>query len=212
MTKISFVYFDVGGVAIKDFSDSPKWEQMMVEMGLNQYDQAEIDTIFDTYEDDICIGKRHVDTLVPIYCDKYHLKLDPNYSMLNYFLDHFEINSELWPIVDKLKSTTKVGLLTDQYLGMLDGIFKRNILPPVEWDVIIDSSVEGVKKPMPEIYQLATTRAGVAPAEILYIDNREKNLVPARELGWQTYLYDSSNYDQANADLAAFLNLQPPGL
>lgn len=33
MSKISFVYFDVGGVMIQDFSDSPKWEGMMDVMG-----------------------------------------------------------------------------------------------------------------------------------------------------------------------------------
>lgn len=98
------------------------------------------------------------------------------------------------------------------YKGMRTYMLERGLFPNISWDVILDSSELGLKKPMPEIYQLATTRSGAAPSEILFIDNREKNLVPARQLGWQTFLYDSSNYDQSNAKLATFLNLQLPGL
>ena len=125
--------------------------------------------------------------------------------MRRYFIDHFDPNPGLWPIITKLKSVVKIGLLTDQYPGMLDQIFAKNILPPVTWDAIVDSTKVGYRKPAPEIYALAEKKAGVAGSEILFIDNREKNLVPARARGWQTFFYDSRDYAKANQDLAAFV-------
>lgn len=205
MSPISFVYFDVGGVAIKDFSDSPKWVEMLSFMGLPGNHIKKIDSLYDRYEDDICIGKRHVDTLVPIYKNKYQLTIPDDFSMQKYFIDHFDPNPGIQDLVNQLTSKVKMGLLTDQYPGMLEEVFSRHILPNYSWDAVVNSSVVGLRKPWPEIYELAQQRAGVPGEEIFFIDNREKNLVPARHLGWQTFLYDSSNYSQANQDLADFI-------
>lgn len=202
MAKITFIYFDVGGVAIKDFSDTLKWDKMVdSKLGIPQKSRADFDQIYDKYEDDICRGKIAVDDIVPYIKASYNPNLSDNFSLLTYFIDNFEKNDDLWKIVESLNPQIKLGLLTDQYLGMLDGIFAKNLIPTREWAAVIDSSIEGVRKPMPEIYKLAQDRAGVPPEEILFIDNRSKNLVVPKEMGWQTYLYDSSNYDQANQDL-----------
>lgn len=127
--------------------------------------------------------------------------------MQSYFIDHFQSNPGILSIVTKLHQISKIGLLTAIYPQMLNEIFRRQLIPQSIWDVVIDSSVEHLTKPMPEIYDLAQSRAGVPAEEILFIDNREKNLVIPRKLGWQTFLYDSSNYDQANKDLSVFLQL-----
>jgi len=88
---------------------------------------------------------------------------------------------------------------------MMDEAMAKKLFPPVIWDSIIDSTKVGCRKPMPEIYDIAEQKAGVAASEILFIDNREKNLVPARARGWQTYLYDSKDYNTSNQKLADFL-------
>lgn len=211
MTKTSFIYFDVGGVAIKDFSDTPKWGQMFLELGFGD-SAVQAKEIYSQYDDEICLGKMAVDDLIPIYREELKLALPDNLDFLQSFVDRFNKNDGLQPIIDQLVSKVRLGLLTDMYLDMLNRIKAKGILPVAPWDQVIDSSVEKLRKPMPAIYALAQNRAKVPSQEILFIDNREKNLVPARQLGWQTFLYDSSNYDQSNAELATFLNLQLPGL
>jgi len=191
---------------IQDFSDSPKWQNMMDVMGIPIESRAEFDKYYHTLDTKFCLGE-HEDNYLPQMSAQFNLKLPDGFSMRGYFIDHFDQNAALWPVVLKLKKTTKVGLLTDQYPGMLKQIQEKNLFPPVEWDVVIDSTQVGCRKPAPEIYKIAQEKAGVAASEIFFIDNREKNLVPARELGWQTFLYDSKNYDHANQDLAKFLNL-----
>lgn len=205
MSKISFIYLDVGGVAIKDFSDTPKWDKLISEaLGIPLDLRDDFDQIFDKYEDDICKGKIEVDAIQPYLKERFGAMIPDHFSMLDYMLDHFEKNDEMWKVVKQLDSSIPIGLLTDQYLGMFRGINDRDLLPKQDFATIVDSSVVGYRKPMIEIYHIAQERTKVPANEILFIDNRQKNLNPAIRLGWQTYLYDSSDYVQANKDLAAF--------
>ena len=204
MSKISFIYFDVGGVAIKDFSDTNKWNLMMDAMGVPTDRRDEFNHIYKEYDDRICLGL-DIDEVMAVFIEKLNLKLRKDFSMLSYFVDHFEKNLGLWPIIDKIKEKVRVGLLTDMYPRMLDMITSKKLLPPFTWSSIVDSSVEKVRKPMPEIFALAASRAQTDPQEILFIDNRAWNIEGAQKARWQTFLYDSSDYDQANKDLANFI-------
>ncbi len=58
------------------------------------------------------------------------------------------------------------------------------------FDVFIESSVEGMRKPDPRIYQLACARLGVEPREAVFLDDIGANLKPARELGLTTIKVD----------------------
>jgi putative hydrolase of the HAD superfamily len=54
------------------------------------------------------------------------------------------------------------------------------------FDVVVDSSEVGCRKPESEIYALTTARVGVEPAEIVYLDDFAANLVGAAAAGWRT--------------------------
>lgn len=60
------------------------------------------------------------------------------------------------------------------------------------FDVVVESSVEGIRKPEPAIYPLTLERLSraaareIAPTEVGYLDDLGPNLKPARALGWQT--------------------------
>lgn len=51
------------------------------------------------------------------------------------------------------------------------------------FDGVVISGNEGMRKPAPEIYILGAERAGVAPAECIFVDDLHFNLDPALELG-----------------------------
>lgn len=155
-------------------------------------------------DDYICLGLP-IDQWLREIQDQVGIKVDDGFSLLKYFVDNFSANYEIWKTLEPALDKVRVGLLTDQYPGMLDEIINAKLFPDIKWESIIDSSVEKVRKPMSEIYELAQKKAGVPDSEILFIDNREKNLAPARDRGWQTFLYDSRNYDQANKDLSEYL-------
>ena len=54
------------------------------------------------------------------------------------------------------------------------------------FDVFIESSVEGLRKPDPEIYRLACDRVSVTPDRTIFLDDIGANLKPARALGMTT--------------------------
>src|SRR5579862_7419287 len=63
----------------------------------------------------------------------------------------------------------------------------RNLFPVDElFDVIVDSSKVGLRKPDPAIYQLTCERLGVTPERCLFIDDLLCNVEAASALGMQT--------------------------
>ena len=57
------------------------------------------------------------------------------------------------------------------------------------FDCIIDSGVIGISKPDAGIYLEATSRLGCAPEECLFVDNKLENVIGARALGMEAFLY-----------------------
>lgn len=201
---ISFVYFDVGGVTIKDLSSGGKWEKLQYDLGIDPNKRPNLNSIWKEYESQVNLNL-DVDELVPILKNELKLDLPDNYSILDEFINRFEPNPSIWSIVEKCKSFAKVGLLTNMHPRMFEKIKEAGLLPQFDWDVVIDSSVEMVAKPDLRIYQLAETRADVPGQEILFVDNLEKNLLPAASLNWKTFWYDSSDYDNSSKQLMKFI-------
>ncbi len=54
------------------------------------------------------------------------------------------------------------------------------------FDVVVESSKIGVRKPEPAFYALACELLGVEPAECVFLDDLGINLKPAREMGMTT--------------------------
>ena len=54
------------------------------------------------------------------------------------------------------------------------------------FDVFVESSVVGMRKPDPRIYQLACRELGVEPSRAAFLDDIGSNLKPARALGMAT--------------------------
>ena len=54
------------------------------------------------------------------------------------------------------------------------------------FDMVVESSVEGVRKPQPRIYEIACERLGVAPRHTVFLDDLGINLKPARAMGMTT--------------------------
>lgn len=189
---ISFVFFDVGGVALLDYSASNKWAEMKYDLGLRGNNLGIFDQIWKKHEYEYCIDF-DVDRLIPIIEKECGIKLPKNYSMLQDFVDRFEANRSIWPVVEKIRKKYRIGLLTDQFPRMFDAIVKQKILPPVKWDVIIDSTKVGHQKPERQIFEIAEKRSHAKKSEILFIDNNPDNVAGAKDFGWQTFFYDSTD-------------------
>lgn len=90
--------------------------------------------------------------------------------------------------LDKIRqihaSDLKMALLTN---------LNRDFRPTLEaemdlslFDAVIDSAVEGTRKPEQRIYEIVEERLGVTGESIVYLDDFEHNLGPAQDRGWTT--------------------------
>ena len=73
------------------------------------------------------------------------------------------------------------------------------------FDVVIESSLVGKRKPEPDFYQLALQRLQIDPRQAVYLDDLGINLKPARALGMTTIKVESPK--QALAELEAVLGV-----
>jgi len=89
--------------------------------------------------------------------------------------------------------------LTNNWSGEGDG---TGVLRP-HFDVFVESSVVGLRKPDPRIYEHACRELGIAPREAVFLDDIGSNLKTARQLGMTTIKVDAP--ERALAELEAIL-------
>lgn len=121
-----------------------------------------------------------------------------------------ELRPEMVKALKIVKQRVKIGCITNNVstgegasmaknparAAMMDDVLSL-------FDVVIESSKLGIRKPDPRIYQIACKEIGVAPENAAFLDDLGVNLKPARNLGMYTIKVLST--DQALTDLEALL-------
>jgi putative hydrolase of the HAD superfamily len=115
------------------------------------------------------------------------------------------------PMVDAVRrchEVFKTGLLTNNFV--LPGREGRGGSAHAEvlalFDVIVESSVVGFRKPDPAFYTLACERLGIEPEQAVFLDDLGVNLKPARALGMTTIKVETT--EQALQELAKVTGLE----
>jgi len=84
--------------------------------------------------------------------------------------------------VDRLRAARlKVGAVTNNWATMREA----RVAP--HFEVLVESCVEGLRKPEPAIFERALNRLGVTAQETLMLDDIGPNLKTARALGMETF-------------------------
>lgn len=99
----------------------------------------------------------------------------------------------------------RTAIITNNIREFSDGW--RSLLPVDElFDLIVDSSKEGIRKPDPAIFELTLQRLGELPPECtLFIDDFEANIEAANLLGMRT-IHVKEDISVAIAELDMFLS------
>lgn len=104
----------------------------------------------------------------------------------------FSFHSEMVDFVKRLKEKgLKTAVLSNVVEFQAEIIKKHNGYSG--FDVVVLSYEEKLEKPEPDIYLLVIKRLGVKPEECIFIDDKEKNLTPAKNLGMKIVLAKNSN-------------------
>jgi putative hydrolase of the HAD superfamily len=110
-----------------------------------------------------------------------------------------EVRPAMVDAVRRCHGTLRTGLLTNNFVAMNGDGPVGQLLEL--FDVVIESSRVGIRKPEPEFYELACERLDVKPEEAVFLDDLGVNLKPAKAMGMTTIKV--TDPDTAIADLEA---------
>jgi putative hydrolase of the HAD superfamily len=101
-----------------------------------------------------------------------------------------------------LRPRYRTAILSNSFLGAREQEEKRYGFTSMV-DLAIYSHEEGMHKPDPRIFTLASERLGIPPAEIVFLDDLPENVDAARACGFWAILFTSTS--QAVSDIEALL-------
>ncbi|MGZ3676326.1 MAG: HAD-IA family hydrolase, partial [Ktedonobacterales bacterium] len=113
-----------------------------------------------------------------------------------------ELNSEMAAYFRGLRPRYRTALLSNSFVGARRREQERFHFEEMT-DLIIYSHEEGIAKPDPRIFELTCERLGVEAGEIVFLDDAERSVIAARELGIHAILFRETA--QAIADVTACL-------
>lgn len=184
-TGVRFVYFDINGCLVRFFHKA--FTKLSIETGVGA---EAIEAAFWHYNDEVCRGTISMDDFNTRFSEKMNI---PKIDWMHYYLDALEPISEMQEFVGWVAENYYVGLLSNIMPGFIDALKQRQLIPNINYNVIIDSSQVGAVKPEAKIYEEAQAKSGVLPQEILLVDDSRANLMAAEKMGWHVLWFD--NYD-----------------
>jgi putative hydrolase of the HAD superfamily len=207
--RIDAVIFDFGGVFIE--SPYPLLEAMGVEMGLQPGQFTKI--VFGSLAED---GDHPYHRLergeIPLQQARDEI-LHLGRTLCDVDVDIYQFFTRIpggvrQPLVNRVRGLKKEGyptaMITNNIREYADTW--RALLPVGElFDLVVDSSREGMRKPNPAIFRLTLERlGGLAPERTVFLDDSEGNVNAAKLLGMQT-IHVRGDISQAIAELDALL-------
>src|SRR4051812_1405139 len=97
---------------------------------------------------------------------------------------HGELRPAMVEAVRRCHERMKTALLTNNWLARDGAHTPPDVLSL--FDVVVESSRIGVRKPDPRFYEHACAELGIEPSEAVFLDDLGVNLKPAKALGMTT--------------------------
>ncbi len=108
-------------------------------------------------------------------------------ELVEFRRDYFSgdrLDEEMVRFIGALRPRFKTALLSNASPQLRDVLDEMNVSGL--FDVIVISGSVGVQKPDPAIFHIVLEWLGVAPAEVIFVDDFVQNIETARALGMQT--------------------------
>ena len=108
-------------------------------------------------------------------------------------MEGVDVIKEIAELVKWVAENYRLGLMSNIMPELIPTMRTKGLIPDINYDSIVDSSVVKAIKPEPKIYQAAAKQANCQPSEILLIDDSRTNLMAAEKLGWHVLWFDDYN-------------------
>ena len=101
------------------------------------------------------------------------------------------INRDTVDLINRLKSSYRIALLSNAQGEWLADILERENLGDLFEEMVISSKVR-LTKPSPEIYNFLLDKMNLIPCETVFLDDNPKNVEAARSRGMQAILFTNA--------------------
>ena len=177
---INAVIFDFGGVLMRTESQTPRI-RMATRYGMTIGELTAL--VFDSPDNHLVeLGKlstaQHWSRISESLCR--HQSGDPEVLRREFFSGD-ALDLALMRYISALRSLCKTALLSNAGEALLDQIADLGIASC--FDAVIVSAAVGVRKPSPEIFQIALSSVGVEPDRTAFVDDSGPNIAAATALG-----------------------------
>jgi epoxide hydrolase-like predicted phosphatase len=137
---------------------------------------------------DVVTGGFSEAQLRALYADVLGLDEDQAHAMMAEMWDAYcgELDEEMCDFARGLRDRCRTGILSNSADGARREEQRRYGFEQLV-DEIVYSHEVGLAKPDPRIYRLTEERLGVAPAEIVFLDDTPECVEGARKAGWHAF-------------------------
>lgn len=179
---ISFVYFDINGCLVRFFHRA--FTAVATDTGVSS---DIVESTFWHYNDAVCRG----DMSLPEFNKKLaHTFEQESFDWSKYYLEGVESIKGTAELVQWVAKNYHVGLMSNIMPDLIPAMRAKGLIPDMDYDSIVDSSVVKAIKPEPKIYAAAAKQAKCSPNQLLLIDDSRANLMAAEKLGWHVLWFD----------------------
>jgi HAD superfamily hydrolase (TIGR01549 family) len=176
---IRAVIFDIGGVLFRIDDHSP-WRKWESRLGLEHRQLSNI--VFDN-------PVSHQAFVGQVSADEAWNETARQLGLMQQQLDAMKIDfwaagswdTDLLGFIRTLRPLCKTGIISDAWSDAREAT--KEYINSSLFDVILFSAEEGAVKPAPEIFRRALSRLDVDPGEAIFVDDRQKNVDGALEIG-----------------------------
>lgn len=179
---ITFVYFDINGCLVGFFHRA--FAKISVDLGIPL---DKVETTCWSLNEAVCRGDITLNDYNGALAEAFSV---PSFDWSKYYLESVDPIPEARELLAWAGENYKIGLLSNIMPGLIDEMKKRDLIPDISYDVVVDSSAVGAIKPESKIFQIAQEKAGVPSDQILLVDDSRANLTSASAQGWRVSWFD----------------------
>ena len=184
------IIFDFGGVFTKTQPREAVLRHCETELGLARNSLTEL-LFAGSHWQAVSTGNISTAEYWQYICNKLDNKVPAALEPLKYNPFAYEkLNQRMISLGRRLHRHYKTALLSNA-TPYLDTLLAEHGLVNI-FDVVVNSSRVGLRKPDPRIYKLTTDRLGLLPEQCLFVDDKERNTTVAEALGMRTVVFRSA--------------------
>jgi putative hydrolase of the HAD superfamily len=183
MNKITTIIFDYGGVLVNDRSNDTSMKELIAKLPPESQNKLK-QTLLQSE-----LGQIPYEELLKT--DKEILFPDKTMEEIKNFFLNTEVY-EPFRIAEKLFSRYQVIIFSNNHIGAPEQMAK-NLNIDISKFPFINSALVGMRKPDLNFYRYLIEKFKISPYESIFIDNMAHNLIPAEQLGFQTFYYRNND-------------------